>query len=265
MHSSVILKELISKLNTSVRAFEIAIGVGPTAIDKAIKAESKIKEDTILKILKKYPIVSEHWLRTGEGEMFFDQAKSVRDFVDRQTIAPEHDSPYHANKPTGDDLRKRKAIGTPEDDTDPGLIYVPISAQAGYTRSFTDTIYLNQLERLYIPGLPYKGDKYRYFDVEGDSMYPTIEDGMQVIGHRIEPEDWKHASNYYAHVIVTQSQVMIKRIYHMNDDTLVLISDNEEMYPQITMPWKDVRELWHVKRILDWRIPPPKQIQIKVK
>jgi hypothetical protein len=37
MQNGSILKQLIDQLGVSVRAFEIAIGVGPTAIDKAIK------------------------------------------------------------------------------------------------------------------------------------------------------------------------------------------------------------------------------------
>lgn len=244
MAKAIIINELIEKMGMKMSAFETAIGAGNRTISTAIQRDGDISPKVIEKIVAKFPHVSKQWLMFGEGDMFTDSQPT---------------------KPTGDDLRNQKAFGKPEDDNDPGLIYVPISAQAGYTRNFTDPVYLTQLERLYIPGLPYKGDKYRYFDVEGDSMYPTLEDGMQVIGLNIEQEHWKHASNFYIHIIVTESQIMIKRLFRHNDTTLVLISDNEEMYPQVSIQWQDVRELWLVKRKLDWGMAPPKNYEIKIK
>lgn len=166
-------------------------------------------------------------------------------------------------KTTGEDLRKQKAFGDTKED---GLIYVPIAAQAGYAKHFTSQIFISDLERLYIPGLPYKGDEYRYFEVEGDSMEPTIKAGMQVIGQRIPPEYWKDLQDYYIHVIVTNSQVMIKRLMRLNDGKrLVAISDNEEMYPQFDIQISTIKELWVVKRLLDWRMPPPKKFEITIK
>ena len=165
-----------------------------------------------------------------------------------------------AEKSAGDNIRLKKAIG---DTDDPGLIYVPIAAQAGYTRNYTDPIYINQLERLYIPGLPYKGDSYRYFDVEGDSMYPTLEDGMQVIAQRVDPEFWHSISDFYIHVIVCDSQILIKRLYRVNESEFVMISDNEDLYPQVRIAKRDIKELWLVKRKLDWKMMPPKNYEIK--
>jgi phage repressor protein C with HTH and peptisase S24 domain len=166
------------------------------------------------------------------------------------------------SKPTGEDLRKKKAFGT-DDDDERGLIYVPIAAQAGYTRNYSDPIYITQLDRLYIPGLPYKGDKYRYFDIEGDSMSPTIEEGMQVIGELVQPEDWIHAHDYYIYVIVQQNRILVKRVFKKDEHQLVIISDNEA-YPQQLIPMESIKEMWYVKRILDWRMPPPKEIKITV-
>jgi phage repressor protein C with HTH and peptisase S24 domain len=116
---------------------------------------------------------------------------------------------------------------------------------------------------LYIPGLPYKGDKYRYFDVEGDSMDPTIKEGMQVIGELVTPEDWQYAHDYYIYVIVLQNLITIKRVFKKGENHLVIISDND-LYPQQLVNMADIKEMWYVKRILDWRMPPPKQIKITV-
>lgn len=163
-------------------------------------------------------------------------------------------------KETGDDIRKRKILGR----KDEGLIYVPIGAQAGYALHYTDTLYLNDLERIIIPGNPYKGDRYRFFEVEGDSMQPTLEEGMQVIGQKIEPESWQSLQDYYIHIVVTESQILIKRLVKLNRESLVMISDNEDLYPQVKIDFKDIRELWLVKRMLDFRMAPPKRIELKI-
>jgi phage repressor protein C with HTH and peptisase S24 domain len=245
MPNSIILKDLIESLGMSISAFERAIGVGSSAISKAIARESGIKSDTIDKISKTFPNVSREWLETGEGDMF------VKGYVPAPSMTD------------GDKIRLQKAIGRDIDDRERGLIYVPIAAQAGYSRNFEDAVFVNQLQRLYIPGLPYAGDKYRYFDVEGESMEPTLEEGMQVIGEEVMQEDWQHVSDFYIYVIVKVNRVMIKRLFRKDPSTLVLISDNEE-YAQEILPIQDIKELWLVKRKLDWRMTPPKRFEIKV-
>lgn len=69
MRNASILKELIKGLELSISAFEKKINVGSSVISVAIRRDSKIKEDTIDKIVKTFPRVSRSWLETGEGEM----------------------------------------------------------------------------------------------------------------------------------------------------------------------------------------------------
>jgi|SRR6185503_11661651 len=191
--------------------------------------------------------ISEEWVETEAGMMFINK---------------------ESQRISGSDISNQKAFGNTEDE---GLIYVPIAAQAGYSRNFLDPVYIGQLERLYVPGLPYKGDNYRYFEVEGDSMEPTLEEGMQVIAQIMEFEGWKsigeqwnNINDFYIHVIVTINQVLIKRLYKKDDETFVMISDNEDMYPQQPLKKESIKELWIVKRKLDWRMVPPKMFEKKI-
>ena len=188
----------------------------------------------------------------------FELERAIAAFVPEDT-----DSGQHTDKKTGSELRSQKAFG-PAPDEEAGLIFVPVAAQAGYSRKYMDPVYIDKLDRVFIPGLKYKGDNFRYFEVEGDSMYPTLEEGMHVMAQKMEPEDWKNISNYYIHVIVTLSRVLIKRLYKKDDDTLVLISDNEDPYPQEKIKLEDIKELWLVKRKLDWRMTPPRQFEKRV-
>lgn len=163
---------------------------------------------------------------------------------------------------TGDDLRRKKAFGK----EDEGLIFVPIAAQAGYTKHFMDQVYIDQLDRMPLLGAPYKGDNFRYFEVEGDSMYPTLKNGYWVIGQKVEKDDWDFISEFYIYVVVTVDQILIKRVYKINNDSdsFGLASDNEELYPQIKMHKSRIKELWFVKRRVDWDMPAPKMFEKKL-
>src|SRR5690606_8340779 len=59
----------LKKLDIGVTEFERKIGVGPSAIAKAIIRNSRIKEETIVKVLETFPEVNENWLRNGIGEI----------------------------------------------------------------------------------------------------------------------------------------------------------------------------------------------------
>jgi transcriptional regulator with XRE-family HTH domain len=181
----------------------------------------------------------------------------IEDLYDK-TDSNEQNVPVET---AGDKIRKKKAFEPHEDE---GLIFVPIAAQAGYALHFTDPKFFDDLERVNIPGTPYRGDRFRYFEVEGISMNPTMEEGMHVIGQKIEQEYWQQIQQYHIYVIVTDSQILIKRLALLDKETFVMISDNEDLYPQQILPIKDIKELWLVKRMLDWRMPPPKRFEITV-
>jgi phage repressor protein C with HTH and peptisase S24 domain len=195
-------------------------------------------------------------------------AKSLKlDFIDKleraigKTVDELADGKEPISKPTGDDLRNKKAFGG---STDTGLIFVPISAQAGYTLHYTEPIFIEQLERVLIPGMPYRGERFRIFEVEGDSMEKTLQEGYYVIAERLEEWQWDRIADFYIYVIITETQILIKRLFKKDTDHYVMISDNDEYYPQQLLEKKMIRELWLVKRKLDWNMPPPKRFDITV-
>jgi phage repressor protein C with HTH and peptisase S24 domain len=161
---------------------------------------------------------------------------------------------------TGEDIRNQKAFGNSEQ----GLIFVPIAAQAGYTLHHIEPTYLSELETIYIPNMPYKGNKYRIFEVSGDSMEPTLKEHYHVICEYVEPAFWKSTVQYYVYVIITVDRIMIKRLFRKDDNTFVCISDNKDYYPQFILKRDDIKELWIVKRKIDWEMPPPQKVEIEV-
>ena len=155
--------------------------------------------------------------------------------------------------------RKPKIQDDPQKD---GVLFVPIAAQAGYTQHFHETLFLSQLERVYIPGFPYRGDSYRIFEVAGDSMEPTLKEGYFIVGEKVESDHWHTIADFYIYAIVTEDRCMVKRLVKRNGD-FVAISDNE-FHPQFVLKAVEVKELWYVKRKIDWEMPPPKRFEVTV-
>ncbi|MEZ5018373.1 MAG: S24 family peptidase [Flavipsychrobacter sp.] len=168
----------------------------------------------------------------------------------------------HSTHTTGDELRLQKALGL---NVENGLSVVPIMAQAGYSKHYLDPKFVDELEVMNIPNMPYRGDKYRVFEVSGDSMEPTLKEGFHVVGESVEPEYWNSTAQFYIYVVVTEDRIMVKRLYRKEgNEIFVCISDNEEFYPQFALHRSEIKELWLVKRKIDWEMPPPKRFEITV-
>lgn len=162
----------------------------------------------------------------------------------------------------GADIRNRKAFG----DGSPrqGIGIVPIMAQAGYSKHFLDPKFVDELDEIQLPNLPYHGERYRVFEVSGDSMTPTLKEHFHVVAEKVEPEFWNTTAQFYIYVVVTEDRIMVKRLFRKDDGSFVLISDNEEFYPQFVLQPEEIKEIWLVKRKIDWEMPPPKRFEIKV-
>ncbi|WP_315821447.1 S24 family peptidase [Paraflavitalea speifideaquila] len=156
--------------------------------------------------------------------------------------------------------RKRKMEEDYEND---GIIYVPIAAQAGYAKSYGSQLFLHHLQKFVLPGFPYRGEKYRVFEVKGDSMEPVFKEGYHLICERIEQEGWLQIAQFYAYIIVLESDIILKRLAFKDDANYVAISDNE-FYKQFLLPMNDIKELWLVKRKMDWEMAPGKKYKIEI-
>jgi transcriptional regulator with XRE-family HTH domain len=160
-------------------------------------------------------------------------------------------------------LSYQRAPKTEADPEKEGIIFVPIYAQAGYAQRISEPVLARQLEKLYIPGLPYRGERFRIFEVEGNSMEPTFKEHYHVLTEKVEPESWGQIKEFYAYVIVTQDDVLLKRIKRSKKENhWVLISDNQDLYEPFIIPIEVVKELWFVKRKMDWEMSPPKRFEI---
>jgi phage repressor protein C with HTH and peptisase S24 domain len=140
---------------------------------------------------------------------------------------------------------------------------VGIKAQAGYVRGFEQTDFIDTLEKYSLPpGVNPKGLEWSYFEVDGDSMEPTLSAGDILLTSLLPHEDWNDVKNFSVYVILTEEQLLVKRVYRKNEKEWVLISDNTEGNPQVSMDLAKVKQVWTLRRHIRSKLPPPREIKI---
>lgn len=121
---------------------------------------------------------------------------------------------------------------------------VNIEVKAGYITNHIDPDYLENLELYKIPGFE-KGD-YRIFEVEGDSMLPTILPHDKIICSKAE--NIKEIVEGSLCVIVATRDIVVKRLYysHKKADSVILKSDNSN-FKNLEVPLDEIHEVWLVQ------------------
>ena len=125
------------------------------------------------------------------------------------------------------------------------IMLVPERALAGYALEHQDRQFLDNLQKFSIPGLD---GKLVAFEINGDSMLPTITNGDVVVCEPIERGTPLRDNHVY--VIVTDA-VVAKRIQQIRQGNEVvrlrLISDNGDVYKPYDVELEEVRQILKVK------------------
>lgn len=142
---------------------------------------------------------------------------------------------------------------------------VPVKAQAGYVKAIDQSRFIDSMEEFALPpGVNPIGAVWRYWEVEGESMEPAFHSGDIILTSQVHKYDWDNLRNFYLYVIVTDEKVLFKRVFAKNLLEWVLISENEENYPQQLLPVEYIKEVWVFRRHIVNHAPPTKTFEIKV-
>ncbi len=194
------------------------IGTYNHIINSILKGERNITVDQLNKLFGAYSINANYLFGISE-EIFFTD-------------------------PDYDDLLVKSKTEIIEKERN-NIVLIPDKALAGYAISHQDGDYLNTLQRFSIPGL--KGN-LTAFEVNGDSMMPTITNGDLVICEVIErgiPLRDNHVYVIVTDVVVTKRIQQIK----MGNELLGLrlISDNSTVYKSYDIKLEEIRQILQVK------------------
>lgn len=126
--------------------------------------------------------------------------------------------------------------------------FVPLHARASFAETYFDSN-VNEVETIKIrKRIGVKYEKAKIFEVDGDSMEPTLVSGEQVLCEIIDPANWKFTTGVV--VVAFGNMVVIKRIKdnELANGKLVLWSDNE-LGGKITLSneTEEIRRMYKVK------------------
>ena len=219
----------------SSRQFALSLDYLPQSLSEILKGRRDVTIELLRKAVERYKI-NPVYIMTGNGPMFMTEAD-------------------HQN------FRVLTTITSPDEEE--LIVHVPLPAQAVYAAELGDPSFVQDLPTFSLPDYKYRVGTHRSFDVPGDSMEPTLFEGDKIVCSFLEPTLWETGlKDNYAYVIVTRSDVVVKRVLnHLKDSKEIeLISDNA-FYESYRVPMNDLREIWYVRARITPFLPTPKNIQ----
>lgn len=224
--------KFISYKRITNQSFEQLAGLSNGAVNKM---GDNTRKSTLDKISNTFPELNRVWLLTGEGEMLKQKAETK----------------------TGN----AKEIGAvyPVSSRDEEIVmidFIPVSATASFIESLSGGSDPACEKYPVIPRGNERNDvnSLRIFEVEGDSMFPTIASGALILAKEIPEKSWHYAEGVV--VAVFSEYVVVKRVARnclLTDNYIVLSSDNED-YGEMTVALADLRGLFKAKRIISSEI-----------
>lgn len=211
------LIEYLESKKISKSEFGRRIGVSSAFISSM---RQSMQPDKLERVALNFPDLNMEWLLTGNGEMINDSATE---------LGP-------AGKASADDVVQ--------------IPYIPVRASATFIESLCDEkeYRFDQLPVVPVNGEVLNSAQYKIFEVSGDSMTPTINDGALILVKEIEESKWAYAEGVV--VVVFQDMVVVKRISRndiLNANYLILTSDNPK-YGQMQVALSDIRAIYKAKR-----------------
>lgn len=210
----------------SSRQFALAIGTLPQSLNEVLKGNRDATVKNIMNIVDVFG-VNEAFLLSGEEPIFKSDKVSVKE-------------------------KKQDNI-----------TYVQTPAYAGDIDQFHETIRAEDITKFSIPGYMDNFGEHRCFDVEGDSMEPTLFTGDMIVCSRVPlSNDINCIKDKYVYVVITHTDINVKRVVNelSINGSLRLISDND-FYQDRLVPKEDIKEIWRVNLKLSPFMPDPSNVR----
>ena len=241
MQSAYNIKEIRQLYNLTQQEFAGALGITRELVNKMEKGKTTVSKATSALINQ---FISE---RRSENSSLVEN--DVNNLSARRPAQP-----YYLQR------REQKNVAAPLE-----VPLIGIKAQAGYVKGYEQVDYMDALDKYSLPpGVNPTGAMWSYFEVDGESMEPTFLSGDIILASMLPHEDWKEIRNFYVYVILTESQLLVKRVFRKSEDEWVLISDNEETNPQVLLPVNQVKQVWTFRRHIRPRAPHPRTFEVRV-
>lgn len=233
------LNFLIERLAGGVQArFAERVGVPTGTIGDILgKKKSKPGFELTGKILQAYPEVSERWLLTGDGEMLKSDISSSGQEI----------SSYPSSQ------NNVQAVGPLSDIPVIELRRVSFKARASFNYAQLQRVKESDIFDTVLFRLPPGRTAEDYadalvFDIEGDSMEPSLRDGQQVIAWPVPDSKWEYLHNTIC-VVDYDETVTVKAVLKndLNNTDGLTLHATGGLGGSFTVARKDIHSIWEVR------------------
>jgi hypothetical protein len=199
---------------------------------------NKPSYEALLKILSAYPSVNTDWLLKGEGEMLQTEASAEK---------PQKVSAY----PPGQS--NAHAVGLLSEIPVIELRRVSFKARASFNYAQLQRFKDNDIFDTVLHRLPPGKTAEDYqdalvFDIEGDSMEPSLRDGQQVIAWPVSEGKWEYLHNTIC-VVDYDETVTVKAVLKndLNNTDGLTLHATGGLGGSFTVARKDIHSIWEVR------------------
>ena len=210
------LREL---LQLSQVKFAEKIHISQGALSQIESGKSQISLDT-LRNLSNELNVNCNWVVNGVGDIFYNEEKKIGRINTQQIVV---------------NVKNADLTSIP---------LVQEEAHAGYIQGYEDPEYIKTLRVYQIPG--FENGSYRLFEIEGESMIPTVYPREIVICEYVESIE--SVENGTLCVVITKEGIVAKRVYfYESDKNLLILKSDNSRFKTYSMERDMILELWKIK------------------
>lgn len=236
------------KISPSKAERQLLLGNG--YIKKSQQRDGGIGSAILEKICRTYLDISLTWLITGDGAMLLDEKDGNAPLDDKEKTGIANSTVRR----TGSFMQLQAShspispiqVISVDNDGNETILYVPVRASAGYPKGYADREYMEKLASFSLPYL--NNGTHRAFEVDGDSMFPTLENKEIVVGRFVEK--FEDIVEDHVHIIVTRDRgILIKRLLNRIQKYGFIVAksdalDNRNLYPNQEIYPDEVVEIW---------------------
>jgi transcriptional regulator with XRE-family HTH domain len=205
------------------------------------KMSEKTSQEKLAELIKiKKPTLGSY--ESGRAEPKYADLIDIAEFfkVEVDELLKEDLSkrlPGMANKP-----KLRILATTVDSNNEENIEMVPVKALAGYTASYDDVEFIQELPTFQVPFLP-RDKKYRVFPIKGESMLP-LQPGSLVFAEYVE--DWTAIKDGTICIVVTREDgVVLKQVInHLADRKVLILNSTNKTYDPYPILGAEIQEIW---------------------
>lgn len=139
-----------------------------------------------------------------------------------------------------------------------GILMVNQKASAGYSQNIHEGEWYKELPSMRLPLPNFRNATYRGFQVQGDSMLPSIYPGDWVIGKSVP--NISELNYGKIHIVVLKDAVVVKQVVvNLDKPNAILLRSTNPEHEDLSVSVSDIQELWEMSSKLTFAVDVSKK------